>query len=122
MKKQLYITNETGFYLPYVLIVAIITLSMITTSILVYKNELESTHLLMEQLEVETLIQMGRAQFKKEKMYKRNDEGQLMYEFPNGTVIIDYVRMNEQMVSLQLDVKTTNDFTFIVENNMYVDG
>src|SRR5690625_3493711 len=70
MKRRLLIMNEKGFFLPYVLIVAVIMLTIITTSILIYKTEVESTQFFIDQLELETIIQMGRAQFKAEEVYK----------------------------------------------------
>ena len=73
MRNQLPFMNESGFYLPYVLMVAVISLTILTTTIYLYKNEIETTHYVTEQIKAETLIQMGRVQFKKEKLYKIND-------------------------------------------------
>jgi|SRR5690625_4853480 len=122
MKKQSQHTNESGFYLPYVLMVSLITLTVISSSILSYQNEMEATYYLLEQIEAETLIQMGSAQFKKEELYKNNDHGKITYELPNGIVYIEYTRQSKQMCSLDFLVETNNDFSFEFRNIINVEN
>jgi len=120
MKKRLRITNENGFFLPYVLVVAIIMLTIITTSIIIYKTEIESTQFFIDQLELETIIQMGRAQFKEEELYKNNNHGQITYTYPIGEINIMYTMENEQTVFLELDVKTNNDIITKTQNRLFI--
>lgn len=110
MIKRLVSMNERGFFLPYVLAISVVILCVIVTSLTIYNNERKMTHMLLEQLEVETLFQMSRVQFKEDALYKINDKGQITYEYPNGTVIIQFVLEDEQKVSLDFSIKSTNDF------------
>ncbi len=66
--------------------------------------------MLVEQMEVETLFQMSRAQFKEEALYKTSDKGQITYEYPNGTVTIKYVLEIDHKVSLEFSIKSANNF------------
>jgi|SRR5699024_5838931 len=118
MRNQLPFMNESGFYLPYVLMVAVISLTILTTTIYLYKNEIETTHYVTEQIKAETLIQMGRVQFKKEKLYKINDHGQVTYEFPNGIVSIHFTRQDETVFDLQFSAETTNEFLFEIASTI----
>jgi len=112
MRKRLQITTEKGFYLPYVLLVTVISLSVISASVLIYRTEVKSTYMLMEQMENETLIQMGRVKFKQQEMYKHNEKGQVTYTFPNGDVVIQYEKVTENVFSLTFNTKTENNSTF----------
>jgi len=120
MKRRLLIMNEKGFFLPYVLIVAVIMLTIITTSILIYKTEVESTQFFIDQLELETIIQMGRAQFKAEEVYKNHNQGQVTYIYPYGEIFIKYRMENEQTVFLELQVKTDSNVITHTQNRLLI--
>src|SRR5699024_10129079 len=105
MKSQSLFTNELGFHLPFVLFIALITLSVVSTIIIKYENELVITDTLLEQIENETLIQMGRAKFKDEHMNNNDEAGESNYTFPSGNVRITYNRFNDATLSLLFSVE-----------------
>ncbi|MBO1005852.1 hypothetical protein ACFSKI_20165 [Pseudogracilibacillus auburnensis] len=121
MKKRLpTMINERGFYLPYALIVSVIILSIITTSIFIYQNELNITRSLLDQIEVETLIQMGKTQFIKDEWYNHQDKGQVNYEFPPGKVHITFEWIADDLVEMEFNIMTNNQFSFMIFHRMSV--
>jgi len=115
MKRILtFIKGENGFYLPFVLVVSIVTLSATTTSIFIYQNEMEATNLLLQQLEVETTRQVVIEKFKEEEMYLKEDSGKFEYELPYSNTTGNYQTKNEE-VEIDLKIKTdhlTYDFIY----------
>lgn len=110
MKKQLpLITNENGFYLPYVMFVSMVTFLVITTSILIYQNKIETAHTMSEFIEIETLIQMTKANFLNDQVYKTEDSGEIMYQYPNGEVELMFARIDENKFELNMILHTLND-------------
>ena len=118
MRKKSLITSEFGFYFPFTLMVSIIVISAVATSVLIYKNEIEASYMLKEQIEAETLIQMARAKFKQEEVYKNHDRGQITYEFPNGSTTIQYDKVSTDQINLQFDVTTNDNFNFTIQNKL----
>lgn|SRR5690625_5171868 len=87
MKKySSFINNERGFYLPVVLIVSVVMISATTTTIFIYKNEIKATELLLEQLEIETSLQIAMEKFNYDKEYETSDSGKFNYTLPHGIV------------------------------------
>jgi len=115
MKRILtFIKGENGFYLPFVLVVSIVTLSATTTSIFIYQNEMEATNLLLQQLEVETTRQVVIEKFKEEEMYLKEDSGEFEYELPYSNTKGNYQTKNEE-VEIDFKIKTdhlTYDFIY----------
>lgn len=121
MKKQFHIlTNESAFYLPFVLIIAVITLSIITTSIMIYRQELSMTNNIIEQVEIETLIQIARAKFIIEQMYNESLNGQVMYELPHGNVNLLYHYTSDEIVELHFQVETEKQSVFEIIHEVSV--
>jgi|SRR5690625_1659972 len=121
MKKQSHIiTNNGGFYLPYVLTISVIVLSLVTTSIMMYQNEMKMTKNIIEQVEVETLIQMAREKFKHDKVYNEHSTGQINYVFPNGVVHIQYEFMNEETLQLHFFTETKNNYQFDIVHEITI--
>lgn len=118
MRKKSLIMSESGFYLPLTIMVSMIALSAVITTVLIYKNEMEVSYMLEEQIEVETLIQMARVKFKEEEVYKNNNSGQITYEFPNGTTTIRYDKIDTHQYTLQFAVTTNGHFNFTIQNNL----
>lgn len=113
MKKRLsYLKIDKGFYLPYVLFVSVAALSFITASIMIYTNEGKISSQLMEQIEAETLIQMGRAKLIAEGSYVGESSGEVMYVFPNGEIRIKYSLVEGEVYQLHYDVLTNKKFDF----------
>lgn len=113
MKKRLtYFKSDQGFYLPYVLFVSVIALSFITTSIIKYNNELNISHQLMEQIEAETLIQMGRDKLIDEVAYYGQSVGEVHYVFPNGEIKVIYEATETDIYKLHYYAITSKGFDF----------
>lgn len=111
-RKWFSINGEHGFYLPFILVVAIVTLSTATTSILIYQNEIDATNLLLQQLEVETMRQVVIEKFIDEKMFIENESGEFQYELPYSKAVGNY-QLKEEGVFIEFQIKTetlTYDF------------
>lgn len=113
--------NERAFYLPYVLIVSVITLAIITTTVIIYENEMKITNNLLEQLEIETLFQMARDKFIEDRMYNEETNGQINYTFPNGTVHINYSFVEENIVEVQFHAVTTNQYALNITHEIKIE-
>lgn len=117
MKNQSLITNkESGFFLPYVLFITVIVLTIITSSIRTYQSEIEITHHLIEQLKAETILQMGISKFNQD--YLPNDQETLnvQYNFPDGDVAIIYNLISELEYRLHFTITTNNGLVYTTVN------
>jgi len=91
MKKQLLQTkNEAGFYLPLVLVVTTLVLSFITTIVILYQNDVRMTKTIVNQIEMDTLIQMSKEEFMRDIVHLSDSNEKLVYHYPNGDVEIHY--------------------------------
>lgn len=123
MKKRLsYLKVDSGFYLPYVLFVSVAALSFITASIMIYTNEGKISSQLMEQIEAETLIQMGRAKLITEGTYVGESSGEVMYVFPNGEIRIKYTLIEGELYQLHYYVLTNKNFDFQIIGYLTIIG
>lgn len=107
MKKRLhFLSDQSGFYLPYTLCITIIILLTVTTYIKLYRQDIEVTHQHLEQLTIETLRQVAFQKFKED--YPTIDTDQVLthYTFPTGTVKVRYESSEEPLYNLQIDVLT----------------
>ncbi len=115
MKKRLFfITGEGGFFLPYVLFIAALVFMMLTASTNIYKNDIEITHGLAEQLQIKTLRQMGEHQFKKSLNQLDDSSGNMAYTFPNGAVRVHYewIKKTELVFIFYMETKTGTKSSF----------
>ncbi|MBT2214450.1 hypothetical protein KK120_01220 [Virgibacillus dakarensis] len=107
MKKQLSFTNKQhGFFLPYVLFITAIVLFVLTVNTNTYKNDIRIIHNHLEQLKIETLVQMGREKFKAETGTHTDERGTVSYSFPPGNVKIIYNRLTPTEYRLFFTVET----------------
>ncbi|MEN1970580.1 hypothetical protein WMZ97_21285 [Lentibacillus sp. N15] len=107
MKKQLYFThNQQGFILPYVLFIMTIILLVISAMVSTYQNDIRISQHHQDQLNIETLIQMGREQFKQEIDKHTATTGSVSYRFPPGKVNITYLQMGANEYHLLFQVET----------------
>lgn len=102
--------KEAGFYLPYALVVALISLSLLLTMTQVYLHEIEIAHNVTEQLEVETLVQMGKAKLTEELRLEDFKGGHIEYDFPNGKNKIIYIGLIDEHVNVHYNIVTKNNF------------
>ncbi|HLR75272.1 MAG TPA: competence type IV pilus minor pilin ComGG [Virgibacillus sp.] len=129
MKKQLSFMNNSGFILPYVLFIITIILIVLSASIHIYKQEINMTHHHIEQLKIETLIQMSIMAFKDDYLNDSLDSGSVTYNFPYGTVHTDYSVETTSTILMQLTIRTdehssyqTNHVMTIKPNDINVDS
>lgn len=121
MKKQSYFTwiqkynvNEAGFFLPYVLFITSLVFMIVTTSINIYQQDTQMTHRYVDQLRIETLVQMGLATFRKEYLPNESSTLTVDYVFPDGEVTIVYHLIDEFEYRLHFTVLTVNDSLYTV--------
>lgn len=121
MIKPSFITrNQRGFILPYTLFVIAIVLLLLTIQIRTYQNDIRISHNHQEQLKIETLIQMGREQFKQDIVSKEKTTGAVTYKFPPGKVIIKYTQIDSAEYKLEWDVYSS-DKTYRKQTVMNLD-
>ena len=86
MRKRLsFMTNEKGFIFPYVLFVTALVFVGITAGTQLYRNELISTEVYLNQIKLETLFQMTKEKALVEQkhlgpLYEKHN-----YTFPSGS-------------------------------------
>lgn len=108
-------TNEHGMFLPFVLFIALILFSVITTLTLIYKNEVKVSAQLWEQMKAETIVQMSKRKFIAEQLYLESDAGTTVYSFPSGEAVITYTKMEDHLYILALDIMTDDKQNFSME-------
>lgn len=110
MKERLkYMKHESGFFLPYTLVVVLITLMILITSVQVYTNEVNISYRTMQQLEIETLIQMGIAKLVQEISFATFKRGKIVFEFPNGRSELEFISLIDDDINLKFKITTTNN-------------
>lgn len=115
MKNKLfYITNQHGFFLPYVLFIVSLTFIIVSTNIKIYNNEIQMMNHLTEQIKIETLLDMGRTRFAEDMMDNKNIKNTILYTFPLGDVQISYVPSDNEpnKILAYYQITTDKDFTF----------
>lgn len=113
MKEQLFMNkNEGGYFFPLVLFVVTVLFATVATSTIIYKNEIEIVDKLMEQLHVETIIQMSKVKFQSDALYENENTGNVNYIFPPGDVNINYSMIDSETVLLQMLITTNKSTVF----------
>lgn len=82
------ITRPDGFILVHVLFIVSLSFLLIGSTITFYHNELSVTERQIEQTKMETLFQMGRAQYIQEQNQTEELLQSAVYDYPDGTVTI----------------------------------
>ncbi|HLR41590.1 MAG TPA: hypothetical protein VK091_07915 [Virgibacillus sp.] len=124
MKKQLsFITNQHGFFLPYVLFITGLVFIIITASISIYKQDITLTHRLVEQTKLKSLEQMGRVSFKENFEEMTSPADTVNYSFPDGTVKITYDVLNDQEIELYFKIRTKENagYTYNQTQTLHLD-
>jgi len=114
MVKQSHFVNKSqGFFLPLVLIMSIIILLIITTTVKIYRSELNITKNLIQQLEVDTIIQMGLEKFKDDSSNIEQTKGIITYSLPKEyNVNIQYHFVEENVVKLDYDIELQSNESY----------
>lgn len=108
MRKQLlFINNEKGFFLPYVLFIISIIFIAISANIINYQNDIHITDTYLEQLKIETLFQMGHAALKEEIKNSGEMIEKKSYSFPDGKVKISLISFSEETLHYDFNISTS---------------
>lgn len=113
-------TNDKGFIFPYVVFIILITFICITTSAVIFTNELDMTQNHIDQLKIETLIQMAYTQFNEEFPPFEHEQEEVHYWYPDGDVKITYTILNDSQVNLYFFVQTVNNDIYTVTKLMSI--
>ena len=95
---------------------------VITSAVPIYRNQVEMTLYLEQQLKIDTLFQMGITQFKEELIKQPhtyyNQTGQVTYYFPDGLIILTYSPSDPTTLKLnyQIQVDKARKYGFISVN------
>lgn len=89
--------NERGFYLPLVLVVSIITLSVLITTAQLYKNELTATNLLLQQLDLSMMRDITIERFKNEINFNEFDSGEFEFKLEKNHSYGEYEVLNDEV-------------------------
>lgn len=108
-----FIKSEAGFFLPYTFVIALITMLVVMTGVEIYKNEMMLSNRMIDQLEIETLIQLGRDRLLQEVPLSHFKENKITYTFPSGTSEIEFVKIEEGNINIFLKIRTINDIEHI---------
>lgn len=104
-KKYLFIKEEKGFILPFVLVISLIIILLVTTSIKMYQSELLITQNLIDQIKIDTIIQMSLERLKDDLNDKNHSEAQFTYTFPQGDeVYIQSTFLEDNTVNLTYEI------------------
>ncbi|MBM7569675.1 competence type IV pilus minor pilin ComGG [Aquibacillus albus] len=109
MKKNLASTelfrNSKGFILPYFMLIMVLTLMVISSSVTVYINHIEVSKLEIEQMKLQTLIQMAHAELLDNLQQSESSEsGQKIFDYPYGQVTAAYSFINSDTIDVQFYV------------------
>src|SRR5690625_3859372 len=85
--------NESGFYLPIVLVTTTLIFSFLTMFILQYQNNTIITHSIIDHIKSNSVAEMIRHDLTNEFSQQSQDmeiEGKLTYHYPNAKADIEY--------------------------------
>lgn len=106
MKKRLLFTNETGFILPSVCFLLFLLLLIFLTNITIYELELTMSKQMIDQIKIESLIQLGVETYKNDLQSSQTFIPQTNYQFPQGIVVISASEEPiEQLIQIKMDIQ-----------------
>jgi len=85
--------NESGFYLPIVLVTTTLIFSFLTMFILQYQNNTTITHSMIDQIKsnsIAEMIQHDITTYFSQQSQDMEKEGELTYHYPNAKADIKY--------------------------------
>lgn len=125
MRRQLHtITKANGFFLPYSMFITVLIFLNVSTVIILYENKIITQRTMNELIEVETLIQMSKEQFKQD-MHNLADSGEINYTHPNGTAILAYNQIESEFqinVTVHTEKGTNHIKHFFISSEYRGDG
>lgn len=108
MRKQLFMNHEKGFALPMVLFFISIFIIALSTSIELYKNEMNITKNIVEEYKTKTLY--IRAKNKLLSNPNLKEDSTLEFSFPDGEVTIKYVENFDKYAHLEYTIRTAEQY------------
>src|SRR5690625_4438761 len=105
-KKLYYFTNQRGFFLPYVLFIVSLTFLIVTTTIKLYDNEIYMMLHLIEQITIETLIQMRHMKYREDVNQSDHLPEVIASTFPSGNVTISIRNHKEKRAFVHYQIRT----------------
>lgn len=110
MKKRcVLIFNERGYILPSIILMIFIALIGLTATISIYHEEMEMTKSHIEQLKIDTLIQMAYTKFKENYPFIEQYHEEVHYSFKDGDVSLTYTVLDDLRVNVYVYVETDNN-------------
>ncbi|WP_188453663.1 competence type IV pilus minor pilin ComGG [Virgibacillus oceani] len=104
--RSFFTTKQNGFFLPYVLFLTAIVLIVLTAAVNTYKSDIRITDNQLEQLKIETLLQISRAKLKQNFPQHENSSQPVVYTFPDGDVYIDIEQITSKKYELTFTINT----------------
>ncbi|MBU5466391.1 hypothetical protein KQI49_06020 [Virgibacillus sp. MSJ-26] len=114
--KFFYFNNQRGFFLPYVLFIVSLTFLLVTTNIKLYDNEIHMMHHLIEQIKIETLIQMSHMKYREDVNQSNHIPEVISYTFPSGDVTISFLNHKENRAFVHYQITTDNNISFSIND------
>ncbi|WP_077299474.1 competence type IV pilus minor pilin ComGG [Virgibacillus pantothenticus] len=108
IKKLSFTHKESGFMLPLVLFVTALVFLIISTTVHRYQNNVIMTKNQIEQLKIETLVQMSREKIKQELIQNGEIENQMDISFPYGEVSVRITSLTPEKYRLFFTITTNN--------------
>lgn len=102
-----FINNDHGFVLPYVLFIAAFILIVLSANIQTYEHDIYMTEQHLEQLRIESILQMGHISLKND-LINDNDLKSASYSFPYGELDVEIVRLDQNTFHVFKNVITKN--------------
>lgn len=113
-------SNERGMFFPFVLFIALILFSVVTTLTLIYKNETEISNRLWEQMKAETLVQMSKQEFLAEKFYEDAYSNSALLTFPSGDVVLTFSKKKDNVYFLKVEIETDTGTEFLIDTLAFI--
>lgn len=124
LKNRSYFTNETGFILPSVVFLIFVLFVIFLANVSVYELELTMGEHHLEQVKIETLIQLGLESYKDDLQKSETFIPKKNYSFPYGEVFISaYEDKPRQIITINININTDQnqqyrtDFSIPLLNN-----
>ncbi|RFA32810.1 hypothetical protein CAI16_16855 [Virgibacillus dokdonensis] len=111
IKKSSIIRNNAGFMFPFVLVITVLVLLIITATAYHYQNNIVMTKNQIEQLKIETMVQMSRERVKQALIQNGELKKQMYFSFPYGDVSLRINALSSDKYTLFFTITTDNQST-----------
>jgi|SRR5699024_413644 len=120
MKKHLkLIRNENGQMLLFVLISASMIIVLFVGAIKLYMNTIEESRFLLEQVEIETIVQMSKRDLLTLKGKDKELKTSYHFTYPNGDIYLTLAKLEDKKYLMNNEIVLKNKSTY--ENTLEVE-